>query len=183
MACSSKWKSLLALALVVSLAGCSSTPDSTDDVGDAAAVGDASSSAAGSAGGGLTTMPARGEGAWRGSALDDPSSPLYNRVIYFDFDSYDVLPEYRELVRAHSGYIATHPAVQVTLEGHTDDRGSREYNIALGEKRAQAVRRLMSVNGVAGTQARIVSYGEERPASLGESDQARSQNRRVEIVY
>jgi len=183
MAFSTKRNLLFGLVLIGSLVGCSSTPDSTDEAGGPAAVLDAGSGAGGAGGGGLTTMPAYDAGTWSGSPLDDPSSPLRNRVIYFDFDSYEVLPEYRELVRAHAGYIATHSEVRVTLEGHTDDRGSREYNIALGERRAEAVRRLMNVNGVARPQVRSVSYGEERPAALGESDLARSQNRRVEIVY
>ena len=117
------------------------------------------------------------------SSLDDPNSPLAVRVIYFDYDSSEVKAEYREAVEAHATYLSRHPDTIVTLEGHTDERGSREYNLALGERRANAVRRQMVLLGASAGQIRTVSYGEERPQAEGHDEQAYAQNRRVEIKY
>jgi len=117
------------------------------------------------------------------NALDDPNSPLATRIIYFEFDSSDVLPQYRSVVEAHAGYLASNPNVIVTLEGHADERGSREYNLALGERRANAVKSQMTLLGAGNNQIRVVSYGEERPALEGHDDSAWSKNRRVEIRY
>ena len=117
------------------------------------------------------------------SSLDDPNSPLAVRVIYFDYDSSEVKAEYREAVEAHATYLSRHPDTIVTLEGHTDERGSREYNLALGERRANAVRRQMVLLGASAGQIRTISYGEERPQAEGHDEQAYAQNRRVEIKY
>lgn len=116
-------------------------------------------------------------------ALDDPESPLFKRIIYFEFDSSDIRAEDRSVVEAHARYLADHPGASVTLEGHADERGSREYNIALGENRAVGIRRLITLLGASGDQTRTVSYGEERPAVLGHEDTSWSLNRRVELVY
>jgi len=116
-------------------------------------------------------------------ALNDPSSPLSKRVIYFRYDSYEVLPEYQTVLTAHAGYLASHGARTVTLEGHADERGSPEYNIALGEQRAKAVSKLMQLQGVNGGQLQVVSYGEEKPAVPGHDEASWQQNRRVEISY
>jgi peptidoglycan-associated lipoprotein len=105
------------------------------------------------------------------------------RVIYFDFDNADIRPEYREVVGAHAAYLATSPNMKVRLEGHTDERGSREYNIGLGERRAQAVRRALMLQGSGDGQLVTVSYGEERPAVTGSDEAAWAKNRRVELVY
>lgn len=123
------------------------------------------------------------EGDMRGMALDDPSSPLSNRTIYFEFDSSEVTAEARDIIAAHANYLAANPEMRVVLEGHADERGSREYNIGLGDRRAQSVRRLLEFQGVMPDQIRTVSYGEEKPAVEGHGEQAWSQNRRVEIVY
>jgi peptidoglycan-associated lipoprotein len=117
------------------------------------------------------------------SALDDPSSPLSVRIIYFDYDSSDIRSEYRPAIEAHAGYLATNPNVIITLEGHADERGSREYNLALGERRAQSVKRQMVLLGASAGQIRLVSYGEERPAVEGHDESSWQQNRRVEIIY
>ncbi|MEX0900549.1 MAG: peptidoglycan-associated lipoprotein Pal [Gammaproteobacteria bacterium] len=119
----------------------------------------------------------------RANPLDDPDSVLAQRVIYFDFDRADVKPEFMAVIQAHAQYLAERPNARITLEGHTDERGSREYNIGLGNRRAQAVRRMLMFHGVADGQIATVSYGEEKPAARGESEQAWSRNRRVEIVY
>jgi len=126
---------------------------------------------------------ASGSGAFGSHPWDDPANPLSNRVIYFEYDSSEVAAADRETLGNHARYLAEHKDLTVTLEGHGDERGSREYNIGLGERRANAVRDLMVVQGVADTQIKTVSYGEEKPAVDGHDDAAWSQNRRVEIVY
>ncbi len=115
--------------------------------------------------------------------LQDPDSPLARRVVYFDYDSSEIRPEDRELLSAHARYLALHPGVRVVVEGHTDERGSREYNIGLGERRAQAVRRWLLFQGVGDDQIETVSYGEERPAVEGHDEAAWARNRRVVLVY
>lgn len=115
--------------------------------------------------------------------LDDPATPLGTHTIYFEFDSSDVPASAQPIIEAHAAYLSEHAGASVTLEGHADERGSREYNIGLGEKRALAVRRLMSLLGATGPQVRTISYGEERPADAGHEESAWQLNRRVEIVY
>ena len=117
------------------------------------------------------------------SALDDPQSPLSVRVIYFEYDSSEIRPEYRQAIEAHAAYLAANPSTNITLEGHADERGSREYNLALGERRADSVKRQMNLLGASTNQIRTVSYGEERPAIDGHDETAWSENRRVEILY
>ena len=104
-------------------------------------------------------------------------------VIYFDYDQIDIRQEFAPTLTAHGQYLASNPRVTIRLEGHADERGSREYNIGLGERRAQAVRRALSLQGASSEQVSTVSYGEERPAAVGSDDEAMSLNRRVEIVY
>lgn len=119
----------------------------------------------------------------QGHPLDDSSSPLGTRTIYFEFDSSDVPESERATIEAHARYLSEHAGALLTLEGHADERGSREYNIALGERRADAVRQLMTLLGATDPQIRAISYGEERPASDGHDESAWRLNRRVEIVY
>ena len=138
------------------------------------------------AGAGAATNGAYGAGSGSGFAagsLDDPSSPLSQRKIYFGFDRYDVADDYRALVEAHANYLRSHPSAAVTLEGHTDERGSREYNMALGERRSNAVRDLLVALGASASQITTVSYGEEKPVATCHDESCWSQNRRVEIVY
>ena len=115
--------------------------------------------------------------------LDDPASPLSNRTIYFDFDSSEVRAADRGHIEAHAVYLADNSTAYITLEGHADERGSREYNLALGERRANAVRQLMTLLGASGAQIRIVSFGEERAAVEGHNESAWALNRRAEIIY
>lgn len=115
--------------------------------------------------------------------FDNPQSLLSKRVVYFDYDKSTVRPEYRDIVTAHSAYTAAHSSARVTLEGHADERGSREYNLGLGERRGNAVMGLMSAQGSRGNQLNVVSYGEERPVCRVSDDTCWGQNRRVEIVY
>jgi peptidoglycan-associated lipoprotein len=108
---------------------------------------------------------------------------LAKRIIYFDFDSSEIKGEGNDVAAAHAKYLATHTGTRVRLEGNTDDRGSREYNIGLGERRAQSVRRALLLQGAAEPQLATVSYGAERPAVQGNDEAAWAKNRRVEIVY
>ena len=116
-------------------------------------------------------------------AINDPSSSLAEKIIYFDFDQSTIREEFVDLIAAHGRYLATYSDVRVRLEGHADERGSREYNIALGEGRGVSVRRQLLLQGVNADQLEVISYGEELPAALGHDEGAWQQNRRVEIVY
>lgn len=122
-------------------------------------------------------------GAYSGHPLDNPASPLSTRVIYFEYDSSVIQPNFRPVVEAHAKYIAANPGAVVKLEGHADERGSREYNVALGERRAQSVNQVISLTGAGRNQVSTVSYGEERPVALGHDEGSWYQNRRVEIIY
>lgn len=104
-------------------------------------------------------------------------------IIYFDYDRAEIKPEFVPVVAAHAKFLNGNPERRVRLEGHSDERGSREYNIGLGERRAQAVRRALMLQGVTENQITTVSYGEERPAVQGSDESAYSKNRRVELVY
>lgn len=115
--------------------------------------------------------------------LDNPDSLLAQRVILFDYDQSSVRPEYRDVVEIHARYLSQNPSARVTLEGHADERGSREYNLALGERRGKSVASLLTAQGASANQVDVVSYGEERPAALCGNNSCWSQNRRVEIVY
>lgn len=117
--------------------------------------------------------------------MEQPAEPDLRdtRIIYFDFDRSDVRREDRAVVAAHAEWLADNPGQKVRLEGHADERGSREYNIGLGERRAQAVRQALMLSGVSGSQIETLSYGEERPAVRGSGEFSWQQNRRVEIVY
>jgi len=105
------------------------------------------------------------------------------RIIYFDFDSYTVEPEFQSVLDAHARFLKSHTATRVTLEGNTDERGGREYNLALGQKRADAVRRALGLLGVPESQMEAVSFGKEKPAVQGSSEDAYAKNRRVELTY
>ncbi len=115
--------------------------------------------------------------------LNNPNSPLYEKSVYFDFDKYVVKEAYRPLVSAHSNYLNTHKARRVVIQGNTDERGGREYNLALGQKRAEAVRRQMALHGVSENQMEAVSFGKEKPKAEGHNEAAWAQNRRADIVY
>lgn len=126
-----------------------------------------------------TTAPA----AVQLSPLDDPSSPLAKRVVYFDFDKSDIKPEFLDTLTAHAKYLVANPTQKIRIEGYTDERGTWEYNIALGDRRAQAVRRYLLFQGVSSDQISTVSYGEAHPADPGHNEDAWAKNRRGVIVY
>ncbi len=113
----------------------------------------------------------------------DTDPCLRQRVLHFDFDQYVVRPEYQAVIACHAKYLRDRPSARLTLEGHTDERGSREYNMGLGERRANAVYSALTANGGSSAQLTTVSYGEERPVATGSNEEAWAQNRRVEIVY
>ncbi len=115
--------------------------------------------------------------------LEQSDSILANRIIYFEFDSAKLSDETLSILEAHGAFIAENGNVDVRLEGHSDERGSREYNIALGDRRAQSVRRVLLLQGAATDQIDTVSYGEEQPAMLGHTEEAWDENRRVELIY
>ena len=176
-----KWVVLVVLALTLAACGTMGKKE-----GGEAAVVDQGTAAQGGAGGGQAGAQAQGAGAagtFQGSPLDNPASPLSKRTVYFDFDSSQVKSRGQKLIAAHAKYLADHPDVHVRLQGYTDERGSPEYNIALGDRRAQSVRQLMLVQGVSPDQITTVSYGEEDPAVKGHDESAWRYNRRVKIVY
>ena len=171
---------LAAMALSLVLAGCGS-----DVKLDQPAEG--SSTAAGAGAGG-----AQGQGAGQSSVTQvqadasaaDKAGPVgVAKVIYFDYDSYTVKPDYQSVVDQHARFLQSRPNARLVLEGNTDQRGSREYNLALGQKRAEAVRRSLGLLGVPDSQVEAVSFGKEKPAAQGTTEDARAQNRRAELSY
>ncbi|TXL68513.1 peptidoglycan-associated lipoprotein Pal [Zeimonas arvi] len=115
--------------------------------------------------------------------LNDPASPLARRSIYFDFDSFAIRDEYRGTIDAHARYLTSNQGRRVLIQGNTDERGSREYNLALGQKRAEAVRRALGALGVPESQMEAVSLGEERPRATGSDEASWTENRRADLVY
>lgn len=162
-------KSLTVVALASSLAACSSV-DLDDQAG------------AGTAGGTAGT----GTSASSGEILDpfNPQSILaQQRSVYFDYDSYTVKDQYRAVVENHARYLTGNTQQRVTLEGHADARGGAEYNLALGQRRADAVRRLLTLSGVSDAQIETISFGKEKPKAMGNTEADYAENRRVDFVY
>jgi len=118
-----------------------------------------------------------------GKSLDARTDLLAKRRVYFAFDSSAVDEENRDIVEAHAAYLAANKNIKVVFEGHADERGTREYNLALGERRAQAVERMAKILGLTGDRIKTVSYGEEKPVAMDHSEAAWALNRRVEIIY
>lgn len=115
-------------------------------------------------------------------ASQDATASALSKVIYFDYDSYVIRSEFQSVVEAQAKFLAADKHRKVVIEGHTDDRGGREYNLALGQKRAEAVRRALTLLGVSDNQLEAISYGKEKPAVLGGAEEARQKNRRAEIT-
>jgi len=115
--------------------------------------------------------------------LNNPNSPLAKRSVFFAFDSYAVQDQYQSLLQAHAQFLKAHPDRHVLIQGNTDERGSSEYNLALGQKRAEAVRQAMSLMGVPDSQMEAVSLGKEKPVALGHDEASWAQNRRADLVY
>ena len=115
--------------------------------------------------------------------LKDPGNILSKRTVYFDYDSATVKEEFKSLVTAHARYLSDNRGRRVVVQGNTDERGSREYNLALGQRRAESVKKMMMLLGAANNQIETVSFGEEKPVAMGSDESAWAKNRRAEIVY
>jgi peptidoglycan-associated lipoprotein len=158
---------------ILALAACSSTP--TKESGGAGVEER-------TPGSGAATSGAAGSGVG-GNPLQDPANILSKRSVYFDFDSFIVKDEFKPLVTAHSKYLSQNKAAQVTITGNADERGSTEYNLALGQKRADAVKKVMTLLGATEAQIETVSFGKEKPKNPGHDEAAWAENRRADIVY
>ncbi len=178
-------KLIVAAFVVVLLAGCASKETQPE------APVDDKSAAATTPSTGATTAPAGGAGVSGTAAgtrpgvnpLRDPSNVLSKRSVYFDYDSDVVKEEYKVVVDAHARYLVVNRSLKIMIQGHADERGSREYNIALGQRRADAVKRMMLLLGAQDVQIETVSFGEEKPRNTGHDDAAWSENRRGDIQY
>jgi peptidoglycan-associated lipoprotein len=169
----------LYLAIAALAAGCASKETQTDaPVTDRSA---GTSQPSGSARGATTTPSAQPTIA--GNPLRDPNNILSKRSVFFDYDSNSVKDEYRGVVQAHSRYLGDKRDAKIRIEGNADERGSREYNLALGQRRAESVKKMMTVLGVQDGRVETTSYGEEKPMAQGHDEQAWSQNRRADIKY
>ena len=167
-------KLLMSLLLSTMLAGCSmfgGDEQAGEVAGEGAGVDGASTSGV-------------GDGSnYTGHPLDNPDSPLSTKVIYFAFDSSAVEPQYEAVIAAHGAYLAANSGVSIIVEGHADERGTREYNVALSERRANTVQNLLALQGASANQTEAVALGEEKPVAMGHDESSWSLNRRVELVY
>lgn len=176
-------------AMVLSLgliAGCSSTDTIDDEYGsDVSAVDQDGGSTVyeGDEEGGVSSSELQRRQAREQAALAEQEAMRRITTFYFDFDTAEIKSEAREVLIAHAKFLEANPDLQVRLEGHADERGTKEYNLALGERRSNAVQRFLIVNGASRGQLETVSYGEEKPAANGSSESAWAQNRRVELVF
>lgn len=172
--------SLIAAVLAtLMLAACGSTPKTTgpakvEDRGAGAGAGDSSQI--------QTIRPDEAKGSPL-AILKDPNSILSRRSVYFDFDSFTIKDEAKPLVEAHAKFLREHPELKVLIQGNTDERGSREYNLALGQKRADAVKKALTLLGAKDAQIESVSLGEEKPKNAGHDESAYAENRRGDILY
>lgn len=172
------------MSVVVTLAGCGLGPlKKQGDQSDETATDNQQQDNKYSKGEGDSTEKFVSGSSLEVSSLNDPNSPLSQRVLYFELDSSQIKDEDRDIITVHAEFLAAHSDITIVLEGHADERGSREYNIALGEKRAKSVKQLMTLQGVAEKQIQVISFGEERPVALGHETSAWNLNRRVEILY
>jgi peptidoglycan-associated lipoprotein len=168
-------RTIYSLAIVALIAGCSSGTK----LNDAPVVDRGASGGAGSGGAASGVAP----------VTIDPNAQTAQgpvgvaRIIYFDYDSYTIKPEFQQLIDGHARFLKANPQRRVSIEGHTDERGGREYNLALGQKRSEAVRRALALLGVGDAQVEAVSFGKEKPAVQGTGEEVWAQNRRAEIFY
>lgn len=168
-------KLVVSLLLSSALAGCSMFGDDDSTTGGINGTNDTA--------GGASTSGMDDGSDYIGHPLDNPSSPLATKVIYFAFDSSAVEPQYEAVLAAHGAYLASNSGVSIFVEGHADERGTREYNVALSEKRAKTVQNLLSLQGASGNQTEAVALGEEKPVALGHDETSWHLNRRVELIY
>jgi peptidoglycan-associated lipoprotein len=180
--------SFAALATALALAACSSAVK-LDEPAPVENRGGTAGTAGGTAGG-TTGAPIGSERPIAQVTVDpskdplnDPNSPLSKRSIYFDFDSFSIKDEFRGVIEAHAKYLVANKTRKVVVQGNTDERGSREYNLALGQKRSEAVRRALTSLGVSDSQSEAVSLGEEKPKSTGTDESSLAENRRADLAY
>jgi len=167
-------KLLIPVLLAALIAGCSSTPNGPEQAGAPVET----------RGDGVATVTAGGVDSRKlPPELTDPRNILSKRSIYFDYDKYDVKPEYKDLVTAHAKFLANNRQFKMLIQGNTDDRGSREYNIALGQKRSDAVKKMLTLLGAREEQVESVSLGEEKPKNEGHDEAAWAENRRGDMLY
>jgi len=182
------------LIAALSITGCQQVPPNAAGTGGTA--GGGYGTGGGTAGGGYGTDGygtggnygngygnGTGAGQYTPAELRNPSSILAQRVIYFDLDRADIKPEYMNVLNAHASLLTAYPNLRVRLEGHADERGSRDYNVALSERRGYSVLDYMQVKGTSSNQMEVIGYGEEVPAVFGHNESAWGKNRRVEIKY
>jgi peptidoglycan-associated lipoprotein len=187
---------LAAFAALSILAGCSTTPDQKAPVDDRNPLGatapgsgtsGASTSGTGASGlSGSAIAPSAGTSTVASTArspLTDPANILSKRSVYYDYDSYVIKDEFKPLVEAHGKYLRDNRAAHVIVQGNTDERGGREYNLALGNKRAESVKKMLSLLGVQEAQVETVSFGKEKPRNAGHDEAAWAENRRSDLVY
>ena len=184
------FKLVLAALAAAALAGCSSTPETVAPVetrtstGDTTAVtpnaGTSTGAANPTAGASGSTIPTPAGGV---NALRDPRSPLSRREIFYDYDSFTVRDEFKPLLEAHAAYLKQNRNARIKVEGNTDERGSREYNLALGQKRSESVKRVLTLLGVNESQIDTVSFGEEKPKNPASTEAAYAENRRCDLAY
>ena len=167
---------ILPSLLILLLSGCASTPDAEQDAAPVETRGASS--------GQVATVTTDGVDSRRlPSELADSRSILSRRSIYFDYDRFDIKPEYRDLVAAHARFLAGNRSFKMLIQGNTDERGSREYNLALGQKRADAVKKQLVLLGAREEQVEAVSLGEEKPKNTGQDETAWAENRRGDLLY
>jgi peptidoglycan-associated lipoprotein len=177
-------KILIGVLAALALAACSTTPKQEGGAPvdernpgattpGAATSGAATGSVAGSA----------NQGAGQTNPLKDPSSILSKRSVYFDFDAYAIKDDYKSMLEAHARYLQANRNARMTVEGNTDERGSREYNIALGQRRADAAKRMMLLFGATEAQIDTVSFGKEKPKNPGHDESSWAENRRDDLAY
>jgi peptidoglycan-associated lipoprotein len=167
-------RTIYSLAIVALIAGCSSGTKLSD-----APVVDRAGTAQGPGGAASGVAPVSID-----QSAQTAQGPVgVARIVYFDFDSYTIKPEFQSLIDGHARFLKANPQRRVSIEGHTDERGGREYNLALGQKRSEAVRRSLGLLGVSENQLEAVSFGKEKPAAQGTGEDVWAQNRRAEITY
>jgi len=170
---------VVALATLLSACGSAVKLDNVpveDKSGSSVGAGSATAGGAGVGKGGVTSVDL-------GQSTQDMSMQSASRLVYFDYDSFAIRPEFQSMIDSHARFIKSDKNRKIVIEGHTDERGGREYNLALGQKRAEAVRRALSLLGVPDAQVEAVSFGKEKPAVAGSTEAAMEKNRRAEIVY
>ncbi len=173
-------KLILPSLLAVALAACSSTPTDKPTPVETKTTPAPVSSGSSTTTGSTTQTPLYGDPL---AAVKDPNNILSKRSVYFDFDRYDIKSQYQSLVEAHARFLVAQPQVKIMIQGNTDERGSSEYNLALGQKRAEAVKKALSLLGAKDSQLEAVSLGKEKPKAMGHDEASWTENRRADILY